>query len=118
MPPAARQQLFGKRRMHERLEYREKCSLRAAGKSFTGRGMNISEGGIAVEIRSIGSLDSGMEVALYLQNFPPIAAQVRWTRNRVVGLEFVEPLDRHPEIRQLIHRLATGEGALISPADL
>lgn len=82
-------------------------------RSFAAKALNLSAGGIAVTMKSIGTLEQGTVVELFLQNFPSIPAIARWSKGRVVGFEFLLPVASHPQLWALIHRLENGEPALI-----
>ncbi len=104
--------LFISRRANARFAYEEAFTVRYDDQIVRLIGFNISNGGISGEIKGLGILPERRDVQVYLHNYKPIEARIRWSRGREVGIAFTEDLANHPQIRALVSRIENGEPAV------
>lgn len=93
------------RRIHKRFNYDAQCTIESGNRRLNARSRDISEGGLSLELRGLGRLEIGSEVAVHLEGCPPIDAIVRWNKDRVVGLQFVMPVGFYPSVARLLKRI-------------
>ena len=107
--------LFVSRRANPRFPYTLPFTVRYDDQIVQVKAINLSMGGVSGEIRGIGALPERKAVSVHLQNYPPVAGKVRWTRGREVGISFTEDLANHPQVRGLVSRIENGEPAELEP---
>lgn len=90
-----------KLRAHERLNFSEKCWVQTDKRKFQAEGMNLSEGGICLRLSGLGSLHNGTDVQIVFKGHAPIDATLRWSKERVMGFQFLTPIKGHPILRNL-----------------
>ena len=88
-------------RAHERLNFTETCWVQTDKRKFQAEGMNLSEGGICLRLNGLGSLHNGTDVQIILKGHSPIDATLRWSKERVMGFQFLTPIKGHPILRDL-----------------
>jgi hypothetical protein len=89
------------RRIHQRFDYTETCWIKVGTRTFKARASNISEGGICLHLLGLGTLAHGTDCALILEDFDPIPAKLRWSKERKLGLEFKTAIVGHPLVERL-----------------
>ncbi len=104
--------LFISRRANTRFQYSESFTVRFEDQIVRLKAFNISNGGVSGEIRGIGVLPEKKTVQVFLQNYKPVSAKIRWARGREVGIAFTEDLANHPQVRALVSRIENGEPAV------
>ncbi len=103
------------RRVDRRTAYLEECFIQSDSRSLWVRSINLSEGGMCIAVKEYGVLKRGTNIAVFIRNFPPIDAQVRWTRGNIAGVKFLTSVENHTEILGLLKRLHDGTEAGPSP---
>ena len=88
-------------RAYERLNFTDTCWVRTEKKKFQATGMNISEGGMCLRLNGLGIVHNGTDVQITLKGYPPIDATLRWSKDRVMGFQFLTPIKGHPILRDL-----------------
>lgn len=104
--------LFISRRAHARFAYEEAFTVRYDDQIVRLKAFNLSNGGLSGEIKGIGVLPERQSVQVYLHNYKPVSAKIRWARGRDVGIVFTEDLASHPQVRALVSRIENGEPAV------
>lgn len=89
-------------RRQQRYDFTDTCWLRTNKRTFQARGQNISTGGICVKLAGLGIVHDGAAVDVILPGgFSPIPGVVRWSKDRVVGVQFNGLIADHPVLRSL-----------------
>ena len=63
--------------------------------------MNLSEGGMCLRLNGLGSLHNGTDVQIVFKGHSPIDATLRWSKERIMGFQFLTPIKGHPILRDL-----------------
>jgi len=99
------------RRADRRVAFLEPCFIQSDSRALWVRSINLSDGGMCVAMNEFGTLKRDMNLTIFIQNFTPIDAQVRWTRGNIAGMKFLTPVVNHPQLSALIKRLHEGSEA-------
>lgn len=86
-------------RAHERLNFDETCWVETDKRKFQAQGMNISEGGMCLRLNGLGTMHNGTDVRITFEGHSPIDATLRWSKERVMGFQFLTPIKDHPILR-------------------
>jgi len=88
-------------RAHERLNFTETCWVQTDKRKFQAEGVNLSEGGMCLRLNGLGSMRNGIDVQIIFKGHSPIDATLRWSKERVMGFQFLTPIKGHPILRNL-----------------
>ena len=88
-------------RAHERLNFTETCWVQTDKRKFQAEGMNLSEGGMCLRLAGLGAIHNGTDVQIIFKGHSPIDATLRWSKERVMGFQFLTPIKGHPILRDL-----------------
>ncbi len=89
-------------RAHERLNFTETCWVQTDKRKFQAEGMNLSEGGMCLRLNGLGTMHNGKDVQIIFKGHSPIDATLRWSKERVMGFQFLTPIKGHPILRDLV----------------
>ncbi len=93
------------RRADRRVAYLEPCFIQSDTRAVWAKSINLSESGMCIAINEFNVLKRGARIAVFLQNFTPVEAQVRWTRGNIAGLGFDLSSGEHSELAAFIEKL-------------
>ena len=93
------------KRRHERYECSFSCTLRTPNRELRGECINISEGGAAVSLRSIGTVKEDTKLTLQMPDMPEIECVARWNKARTLGMQFVSTDDNFAALKRYIRTL-------------
>lgn len=88
-------------RAHERLNFTETCWVQTDKRKFQAEGMNLSEGGMCLRLNGLGSLHNGTDVQIVFKGHSPVDATLRWSKERIMGFQFLTSIKGHPILRDL-----------------
>ncbi len=85
--------------------YTVPCILKSNRVRLFGQLGNISEDGVCVELRGRERAEKNEVLDVYLGDFQPICGVVVWTKERTLGVEFIEAIEYHSELIDLLEYL-------------
>jgi len=100
--------ISGDGRQDSRYDLKEPCVVERWGRSYPASTLNISRGGLSIDVVGMGSAAFDAELTVHLRDYVPITAKVIWSHRRTFGLQFLAPIDDHPDFAALIEELAAG----------
>jgi len=59
-----------------------------------------------VTLDQLGTMQVGKTVILEIGAFDAISAVIRWNEGSVYGLQFLSPVNGHPQLSELIEKLS------------